>query len=223
MSLEAALAGLVALALIVVILAGVFSLGQRRLGEAQTATPGGIVQSQQTLHGTPGLQAPAPLPQARVRPINPVPMTDAPEAAVPPSDPAPQGEAALAPPGAVPGAPQVPGAVAPSIEAMNLPGSFAPTPQPRVPLGDYLGFSQFTKIRDAYLNRPDPVVNHANLPRPQATGDLAQVRAQSRLTPQAVRELVAERQATQSLWQLRSQAGVDPNRLASPATRPSPQ
>jgi len=97
--------------------------------------------------------------------------------------------------------------------------------RPQSSLGDYLGFLQFTKIRDAYLNRPDPTVNHTNVERqrPQATIDLSQARSQGSLTPQAVRELAARRQAMQSLSDLRSQARMDRNRLAPPATRPSIQ
>ena len=220
-SLEAALAGVIALALIVVILAGVFSLGQRRLGDVQTATPGGIAPSP-ALRSSPGLQAPAPLAQAQARPANPIQTTNGADAAAAEPVP-PQGEAALAPQVEAPVAPGAPVAVAPSIESVQPPAASAANVRPRTPLGEYLGFTQFTKIRDAFLDRPDPLVNPANVQRPQATSDLAQARSQSRLTPQAVRELVAERQATQSLWGLRWQARIDPNRLAPPATQPSAQ
>lgn len=187
----------------------------------QTATPVRIAPSLQTSHGTPGLQA--PLPQARVRPADSAPMTDAPEATAAPPETASQNDSGFAPIAVAPVAPAVPSEIAPSIEATPPPVSIAPNGQSRVPLSDYLGFIQFTKIRDAYMNRPDPVVNRANVPRPQPTDDLAQVRSQSRLTPQGIRELVSERQASQSLWDLRSQAKMNPNQLASPATRPSTQ
>lgn len=214
-SLEVALAGLIALALLVVILAGVFSLGQRRLEEVETKNPA-TGEQPHALRGTPGLQAPAPLPQAQGQPVDPIPMTRAPEAAPVPPEPS-HDETAFVPPAVAPVPVEPPIDVAP---ALAPPAAHVP---PRISLGDYLGYTQFTKIRDAHLNRPDPLVNPEKIQRPQATSDMAQIRSQSRLTPEAVRELVAERQAMQSLWERRSQARINPNRLASPTTQPTVQ
>lgn len=210
-SLEVMLAGLVALALVVVILAGVFSVGQRWLGHVQPPLPGGRVAGPQAQRTAPGLRAPPQLPEAQARPIDPIPLaaTPAPAPGALPDEPA------SIPPVGAPAAPAPPVAVAPPVE-VPPPGT---TVRPSISLGEYLGFVQFTKIRNAYLNRPDPVVNPDKVQRPQPTGDMALARAQGRLTPQAIRELITERQAMQSLSDLRSQARM--NRAGQPATQPA--
>lgn len=209
-SLEVMLAGLIALALVVVILAGVFSVGQRWLGRVQSPLPGGRVAAPQAQRTTPGLRAPSQLPQAQARPIDPIPLAAAPA----PAPEAPPDEAASMPPGAASVAPAAPVAAVPPGEQPAV------TPaRPSISLGEYLGFVQFTKIRNAYLNRPDPLVNSGKVQRPQPTGDMALARAQGRLTPEAVRALLARRQAMQPLADLRSEARM--NRPGQPATQPS--
>jgi hypothetical protein len=217
-SLEAALAGLIALALIVMVLAGVFSLGARRLGGVQTA-PAVVVPQSHAPRGTPGLQAPMPLPQARARPTEPLPMATEPPAAPDPHDAS--GSEALVQPNAAPVSPLAHVATVPPFNAAAAPAAASPAVGTGMSLGDYLGFVQFTKIRDAYLNRPDPIVNPTKIQRPQPTDDLAQARSQGWLTPQAARALAARRQAMQSLTDRRARARLDPNRPASPSTQPS--
>lgn len=210
-SIEVLLAGLLALAIIVIILAGAFSLGQRRL--AQFQTPGTSAGAPRVSRATPGLQAPPPLPQAR-RSQRLVPAIEPPDIAA-------------APEPVAPAAPAIPLAVQPPRLGIASSPAFAPAAPltsaggPKPSLGEFLGFVQFTKMRDAVLNRPDPLINPTRLQRPQATSDLAQARAHSRLSPDAVRALLAERQALPRLSDRRSQARIDSTRVAT--TQPSGQ
>lgn len=207
-SIEALLAGLLALAIIVIILAGAFSLGRRRLAQFQTS--GTSAGAPRVSRATPGLQAPPPLPQAR-RSERLVPAIEPPDIAAAPE----------------PVAPAIPLAVQPPRLGIASSPAFAPAApltsagRPKPSLGEFLGFVQFTKMRDAVLNRPDPLINPARLQRPQASSDLAQARAQSRLSPDAVRALLAERQALPRLSDRRSQARIDSTRVAT--TQPSGQ
>jgi hypothetical protein len=183
------LAGIIAFLLIAIILAIVSAMGDRRLAqlrsEAMTTSP---IAPRVVLRPALGLQVPEPLV---IRPT--IPRTPADEVpGVAPLDPFHQ--------------PGIPELHEPPVVAAQPPPVIAPQPQELyLPVRQNLAVP-FDRIRDAFLARSDTQVNLAQFQRPGATADLSQIRGQSRLLPEAARELADERRPMQTLAERRAQA-----------------
>jgi hypothetical protein len=184
------LAGVIAFLLIAIILAIVSAMGERRLAQlrSQAMTP---IPARPPVLIRPslGLQVPAPLP---VRPT--IPRTADAEGVHPvaPLDPFNQ------PAGAELHEPPAVAAPPPSVAALQPQELYPPARQ-------NFGIPS-SRLSDAFLARPDTQLNLPQFQRPSATQDLVQIRTESRLLPEAARELADQRRPMQTLAERRAQA-----------------
>jgi hypothetical protein len=184
------LAGIIAFLLIAIILAIISAMGERRLAqlrsEAMTAIP---ARPPVLVRPSLGLQVPEPLP---VRPtiLRTADSDDLhPVAPLDPFNPA--AGADLHEPPAVAAPP-------PSVAALQPEELYPPARQ-------NFGIPS-SRISDAFLAKPDTRLNLAQSQQPSATQDLMQIRGQSRLLPEAARELADQRRPMQTLAERRAQA-----------------
>jgi hypothetical protein len=196
------LASVVAFLLIALTLAIISALGERRLAQLRSQAFG-PVSLPRAVRPTPGLQAPLPVPErTTVQRF---------------SDP--QEPRAIAPPGAggnppIVAAPQFPTPIAVPMAPLAViqPQQFSRPIRPDLAVA-------ISRIRDAFLGRPDAGVNLTQFRRPVPTEDLVHVRVESRLSPQAMRQLAEARRATQTLADRRAEARLARSSVAT--TRPS--
>lgn len=184
------LAGFIAFLLITIILAIVSAMGERRLAQLRNEAMAPIpARPPVMVRPALGLQVPQPLV---VRPT--LPRTPGPDdvPAVAPLDPFHQGAA--------------PGLQEPPAVAAQPAPVIAPLPQELFLPARQEFAVPFDRIRDAFLAKPDTQLNLAESQRPSATRDLMQIRTESRLLPEAARELADQRRPMQTLAERRAQA-----------------